>query len=195
MKQPISLCLLDYLGHDFPRQKEKELSFRRFLNFLTRNGKKFQAEILFVETLKLLLKKVRETRNLSDLRNLCDSFVGNRRSSSFSSDGEIAQALTCVLQGIENVRPFFEVKKVRVAGSTYQVPAILSSSRSEQKAMNWLRDAAFERKKKNPSNSFEKCLAEELFDAFQKQGNARQKRNELHKTVEANRAFAHFRWW
>jgi len=189
MKQPISLCLLDYLGDHLPRQKEKELSFRRFLNFLTRNGKKFQAEIVFMDTLKLLLKKVRESRNLSD------SFVENRRSSSFSSDEEIAQALICVLQGIENIRPFFEVKKVRVAGSTYQVPAILSSSRSEQKAMNWLRDAAFERKKKNPSNSFEKCLAEELFDAFQKQGNARQKRNELHKIVEANRAFAHFRWW
>ena len=143
---------------------------QKFLNFLTSDGKKAQAEFLFAETLKHLSKKLREKKVSS---------------SSFH----------CVDTAIENVRPFFEVKKDRVAGSTYQVPALIGQARSESKAMNWLKESAQDRKRKNPSLSFEECFAEEIFDAVQKQGGARHKRHELHNLVEANRAFAHFRWW
>jgi small subunit ribosomal protein S7 len=98
-------------------------------------------------------------------------------------------------EAIANIKPFFEVRKVRVAGSTYQVPAVLSRKRQEYKAINWLLESTHERKKKNSSQSFEYCLAYEIYEAFLKQGSARQKRNELHKLAESNRAFSHFRWW
>jgi len=143
---------------------------QRFLNMLTLQGKKSQAESVYTQSLKSLSKKLREKQVSSS-------------------------SLQCISQALENVRPFFEVKKVRVAGTTYQVPAILGHKRSEQKAMNWLKEAAEDRKRKNPTLSFSDCFAQEIFDALQTQGNARQKRNELHKLVEANRAFAHFRWW
>ena len=39
-----------------------------------------------------------------------------------------------------------------------------------------------------------KALASEIMDAFQGQGNAIRKRDEVHKMAQANKAFAHFRW-
>ena len=98
-------------------------------------------------------------------------------------------------QAISHVKPFVEVKKVRVAGSTYQVPAILQKHRQENYAIKWILQSALERHKKNPSQSFEYYLAFEIYEASQKQGQARMKRNELHKLAESHRAFAHFRWW
>lgn len=98
-------------------------------------------------------------------------------------------------EAIQNIKPSFEVKKVRIAGTTYQVPSLLSLQRQENIAMNWLLQSTRERKKKNASFSFETCLAFEIYDAFKKQGQARNKRNELHKLAELNRAYSHFRWW
>ena len=43
--------------------------------------------------------------------------------------------------------------------------------------------------------TFSQCLADEIFDAFLKQGYARQKRDELHRLAEANRAYIRYRWW
>jgi len=98
-------------------------------------------------------------------------------------------------RAISHVKPFVEVKKVRVAGTTYQVPAILKTHRQENYAFKWILQSAFERHQKNPSQPFEYSLASEIYEASQKQGQARMKRNELHKLAESHRAFAHFRWW
>ena len=38
------------------------------------------------------------------------------------------------------------------------------------------------------------ALAAEIMDAYQGQGNAIRKRDEVHKMAQANKAFAHFRW-
>ena len=38
------------------------------------------------------------------------------------------------------------------------------------------------------------ALASEIMDAYQGQGNAIRKRDEVHKMAQANKAFAHFRW-
>ena len=102
---------------------------------------------------------------------------------------------TLIEQAISSVKPFVEVKKVRVAGSTYQVPAILEKHRQENYAIKWILQSALERHKKNRSQTFEYCLAFEIYEASKKQGQARMKRNELHKLAESHRAFAHFRWW
>ena len=37
-------------------------------------------------------------------------------------------------------------------------------------------------------------LANEIIDATNSLGNAVKKRDEMHRTAEANRAFAHYRW-
>ena len=37
-------------------------------------------------------------------------------------------------------------------------------------------------------------LAAEIMEAYQGQGNAIRKRDDVHKMAQANKAFAHFRW-
>jgi small subunit ribosomal protein S7 len=40
----------------------------------------------------------------------------------------------------------------------------------------------------------EEKLANELLDAYRKEGRAYKKREDTHRMAEANRAFAHYRW-
>lgn len=112
-----------------------------------------------------------------------------------TSSSSLMSSYDLIEKAISHVKPFLEVKKVRVAGTTYQVPAILENSRQENYAFKWIVHSAFERHQKNPSQPFEYSLAHEIYEAFHKQGQARLKKNELHKLAESQRAFAHFRWW
>jgi small subunit ribosomal protein S7 len=93
-------------------------------------------------------------------------------------------------KAVENTAPLLEVKPRRVGGATYQVPVEVTKERGQALAMQWLRDAARERSGKSMIEN----LAAELMDAFNNTGAAIKKREDLHKTAEANKAFAHFRW-
>ena len=43
-------------------------------------------------------------------------------------------------------------------------------------------------------DAMREALANEILEAYQGQGNAIRKRDEVHKMAQANKAFAHFRW-
>jgi small subunit ribosomal protein S7 len=91
---------------------------------------------------------------------------------------------------IKNVRPRLEVRARRVGGATFQVPMEVDKRRSLALALRWLCDAAAERRE----YKMEDRLANELLDASNHSGSAFQKRENVHKMAEANRAFAHYRW-
>jgi small subunit ribosomal protein S7 len=91
---------------------------------------------------------------------------------------------------IENVRPLLEVRPRRVGGATYQVPMEVPRHRGTSLALRWILESARGRKGKPMAQK----LAEELLDAFNKQGGAFTKRENTHKMAEANKAFAHFAW-
>lgn len=93
-------------------------------------------------------------------------------------------------KALENVTPLMEVKSRRVGGATYQVPVEVTKVRGQARAMQWLREAARER----PGKSMSEKLTLELLDAFGNSGGAKKKQEDMHKTAEANKAFAHFRW-
>ena len=93
-------------------------------------------------------------------------------------------------QAIENVRPHIEVRSRRVGGANYQVPTEIDRKRSLQLALRWIRENARGRKGKPMAQR----LAEELNDAYKRQGGAYHKREQIHRMAEANRAFAHFAW-
>lgn len=93
-------------------------------------------------------------------------------------------------QVVENVRPNQEVRPRRVGGATYQVPIPVPKKRGEFLAMKWIIEAARGRSGK----SMIERLSEELINAYQNQGDAVKKKEEVHRIAEANRAFAHFRW-
>ena len=93
-------------------------------------------------------------------------------------------------KAIDNVAPQLEVKARRVGGATYQVPVEITKDRAQAIAMQWLREGSRERKGK----SMVENLSGELLDAYNNTGSAIKNRESLHKTAEANKAFAHFRW-
>jgi small subunit ribosomal protein S7 len=96
-----------------------------------------------------------------------------------------------VLQrAVDNAKPRLEVKARRVGGATYQVPVEVTPDRQFALALRWLVDFADSRK----GVPMKEALAAEILEAYQGQGNAIRKRDEVHKMAQANKAFAHFRW-
>ena len=93
-------------------------------------------------------------------------------------------------KAIDNVRPLLELKSRRVGGATYQIPVEVRGDRGAQLAMRWMRNAARGRKGK----PMQQRLADEIVEAFNGQGSAVKKKEEIHKMAEANRAFSHYRW-
>ena len=67
-------------------------------------------------------------------------------------------------RAVENTRPEVEVKSRRVGGATYQVPIEVRPRRATTLAIRWL-------------TTF-----------------SRQRREDLQKMAESNKAFAHYRW-
>ncbi|MBX3459565.1 MAG: 30S ribosomal protein S7 [Planctomycetes bacterium] len=93
-------------------------------------------------------------------------------------------------EAINNTRPMVEVRSKRVGGATYQVPKPVGARRQQALAFRWLIEAARSRKGKAMSQR----LADEIGDAFRREGTAVKKREDTHRMAEANKAFSHFAW-
>ena len=89
---------------------------------------------------------------------------------------------------LENVKPAIEVRSKRVGGASYQVPMPVRANRAQSLSIRWIL-AAVRDKKGQPSAQ---KLAAELLAAYNKEGVAFTKRENVHKMAEANKAFAHF---
>jgi small subunit ribosomal protein S7 len=98
--------------------------------------------------------------------------------------------LEILQRAVDNAKPRLEVKARRVGGATYQVPVEVQTDRQFALALRWLVDFADSRK----GQPMKDALAAEILEAYQGQGNAIRKRDEVHKMAQANKAFAHFRW-
>ena len=91
---------------------------------------------------------------------------------------------------LENITPQVEVKSRRVGGATFQVPTEIRPDRKESISMKNLIIFARKRGGKTMSDK----LAAEIVDAFNEQGGAFKRKEDMHRMAEANRAFAHFRF-
>mgnify|MGYP000846299302 FL=1 len=98
--------------------------------------------------------------------------------------------LDVLQRAVDNAKPRLEVKPRRVGGATYQVPLEVPGDRQVSLAMRWIVDFADARK----GVPMRRALAAEILEAYQGQGNAIRKRDDVHKMAQANKAFAHFRW-
>jgi small subunit ribosomal protein S7 len=103
---------------------------------------------------------------------------------------ENSNPIEILQKAVDNLRPKLEVKSRRVGGATYQVPVEVSHERQVSLALRWL--VAFSDGRK--ATPMQQALATEILDAFNNQGNAIKKRDDMHKMAQANRAFAHYRW-
>ena len=91
---------------------------------------------------------------------------------------------------LEKVTPQVEVKSRRIGGATFQVPPEIRPDRKESISMKNL--IAFARKRGGKTMASK--LAAEIMDAYNEQGGAFKRKEDMHRMAEANRAFAHFRF-
>jgi small subunit ribosomal protein S7 len=93
-------------------------------------------------------------------------------------------------QALDNITPQVEVKSRRIGGATFQVPTEIRADRKESISMKNM--IAFARKRSGKSMADK--LSAEIMDAFNNQGGAFKRKEDMHRMAEANRAFAHFRF-
>jgi SSU ribosomal protein S7P len=91
---------------------------------------------------------------------------------------------------LENITPAVEVKSRRVGGATFQVPTEIRGPRKVSISMKNL--ILYSRKRSGKSMA--EKLAAEIVAAYNQEGAAYKKKEDMHKMAEANRAFAHFRF-
>ena len=103
---------------------------------------------------------------------------------------EEKSALEIWKQALDNITPHVEVKSRRIGGATFQVPTEIRPDRKESISMKNLILFARKRGGKGMADK----LAAEIMDAYNNQGGAFKRKEDMHRMAEANRAFAHFRF-
>ncbi|CAI4224473.1 unnamed protein product [Auanema sp. JU1783] len=97
-----------------------------------------------------------------------------------------------VKTAIRNCHPLMKLQGVTRGGTTYQVPFPIEEAEAEFRAMKMMRDIC-RQKAHHGDTHLRNILANELLAAYQNEGLTIQAKQELHKTCEANRAYAHYR--
>lgn len=194
-----------------------------FINLIMVDGKKSKAEKIFSQTLKKVAHYLQNDMRKEDISKkeviLLNRKENQRNQVSFLHFAEqnvreqvvsmsnMEEPLFILKNGIEernvyhliqkavnNVKPTLQVRKVRVARSIYQVPFIMRKKRQERSAVRWIIENA-KRKSRYSGSTFSECLAQVVLEAFTGQGQVREKRDQLHRTAEANRTYLRYRWW
>ena len=147
-----------------PDPKFGDLVVTKFMNYVMYEGKKAVAENIVYGAFDILEAKRRESTALETFHS-----------------------------ALENVSPAVEVRSRRVGGATYQVPVEVRPERAQALAIRWLINAARSRSNSQYHHFYDK-LSAEILDAAKNQGGAVEKKNQIHKVAEANKAFSHFRW-
>ena len=93
-------------------------------------------------------------------------------------------------KALENVTPQIEVKSRRIGGANFQVPTELRPERKVSLSMKNM--ISFARKRSGPSMA--EKLAAEIMAAYNNEGGAFKRKEDMHRMAEANKAFAHFRF-
>ncbi len=106
------------------------------------------------------------------------------------AEKEGKQPLEFFKKALENITPTVEVKSRRVGGATFQVPTEI---RPERKVTLSIKNMIIYARKRSGHSMAEK-LAAEIAAAYNLEGGAFKRKEDMHKMADANRAFAHFRF-
>ncbi len=93
-------------------------------------------------------------------------------------------------KALENITPQVEVKSRRVGGANFQVP---TEVRPERKVSLAIKNMIIFSRKRSGHSMAEK-LSAEIMAAYNCEGAAFKRKEDMHKMAEANKAFAHFRF-
>ena len=103
---------------------------------------------------------------------------------------EEKESLIIWKEALDKITPQVEVKSRRIGGATFQVPTEIRPDRKESISMKNMISYARKRGGKTMADK----LAAEIMDAYNEQGGAFKRKEDMHRMAEANRAFAHFRF-
>ena len=103
---------------------------------------------------------------------------------------EEKSALEIWKAALDKITPQVEVKSRRIGGATFQVPTEIRPDRKESISMKNMILYA----RKRGGKSMADKLASEIVDAYNEQGGAFKRKEDMHRMAEVNRAFAHFRF-
>jgi len=134
----------------------------------------------FVNNLMLMGKKDLSLRIFYDAIDL----VGEK------TKGENKPPLEIWKKALENIVPHVEVKSRRVGGATFQVPVEVRPDRKITLSMKNMIKYAKQRSGRSMSDK----LAAEILAAYNEEGGAYKRKEDMHRMAEANKAFAHFRF-
>ncbi|ADM89827.1 30S ribosomal subunit protein S7 [Candidatus Zinderia insecticola CARI] len=92
------------------------------------------------------------------------------------------------LKAIENCKPLVEIKNKKIGGSNYQIPVEVNLNRRISLSMKWIKKFALKRKERFTYIK----IANELIDASENKGSSINKKIEIYKMAESNKAFSNF---
>ncbi|XP_035198634.1 28S ribosomal protein S7, mitochondrial [Oxyura jamaicensis] len=150
----------------------------KFTNMMMKNGNKVLARSLMSQTLEAIKRKQLEKYHKAP-----------------EDEKEKIECNPYVIfhQALKNCQPIIGLSNITKGGKTYQVPVPLKDNRKRFLAMKWLITEC--RENKHRRMLMPEKLSQELLLAFNNEGPIIKKKHVLHKMAEANRAYAHFRWW
>ena len=93
-------------------------------------------------------------------------------------------------KALENISPQVEVKSRRIGGATFQVPQEVNPSRKTSISIKNMIKYARQRS----GRGMKEKLAAEVMAAYNEEGGAYKRKEEIHRMADANKAFAHFRF-
>jgi small subunit ribosomal protein S7 len=173
MEQKNKLFMSKFFTHDilFTSNLESSSIFKKLLQSILKKGQKKKAQ-------KVLLNVISLVQNAYP---------------------EVSKDLIFV-QAIKNIQPSFEFKKARVGGMNQFIPGAKKPQKQENLAIRWILTLAKEKQRKTKilktkQYSFEYFLSQEILLAFKNESDLKQKKLEIHKLAETNRALAYQRWW
>ena len=105
-------------------------------------------------------------------------------------NNEEKSALEIWKTALDNITPQVEVKSRRIGGATFQVPTEIRPDRKESISMKNMINFA----RKRSGKSMAEKLCAEIIAAYNNEGGAFKRKEDMHKMAEANKAFAHFRF-
>jgi len=172
------------------RQKNKD-----FMN------KNFQAYSFFVPTLELsnIFQKFLQNLLKKGKRKTAQSLLLKTITKVEKMEPEVPASVVFE-KAVSNIQPSFEFKRARVGGMYQMIPGAKEQTKQQKLAIRWILEAARQKQRKTKllkthNYSFEYFLANELVASYKNESELKQKKLEIHKLAETNRALAYQRWW
>ena len=97
--------------------------------------------------------------------------------------------ISLISSTVEIVKPFCEIKSLKIGGSNYKVPTEIHPVRQKVLAIRFLVANSIKRNEKCAA----RCIAMEIFDTFSLSSQSIKNCDDVHKIAEANKVYIQYR--